>query len=120
RHDVETLKRLFADDYYGIGNDGTRWTKAAMLEQHRTARLGDLKRTSEREVIRVGHHAVVLTYDARFNVFTEDGVLRDKAHQHLLSCWVQRDGGWFVRFSQATDLVDPATHSQPSDHQADR
>ena len=120
RHDVETLSRLFADDYYGIGNDGTRWTKAAMLEQHRTARLGDLKRSSEREVIRVGDHAVLLTYDARFNVFAKNGVLRDTAYQRLLSCWVQRDGGWFVRFSQATDLARPATQSQPSDPQADR
>ena len=120
RHDVETLSRLFADDYYGIGNDGTRWTKAARLEEHRTARLGDLKRTSEREVIRVGDHAVLLTYDARFNVFAKNGVLRDTAYQRLLSCWVQRDGGWFVRFSQATDLARPATQSQPSDPQADR
>ena len=120
RHDVEPLSRLFADDYYGIGNDGTRWTKATMLDQHRTARLGDLKRTSEREVIRVGEHAVLLTYDARFKVFAKDGVLRDTAHQRLLSCWVQRDGGWFVRFSQATDLAGPATQSQPSGHQVDR
>ena len=120
RHDVETLSRLFADDYHGIGNDGTRWTKAAMLEQHRTARLGDLKRSSEREVIRVGDHAVLLTYDARFNVFAKNGVLRDTAYQRFLSCWVQRDGGWFVRFSQATDLARPATQSQPSDPQADR
>jgi hypothetical protein len=120
RHDVETLRRLFADDYTGIGSDGTKWTKAAMLEQHRTARVGDLKRTSDCEVIPVGDHTVLLTYDARFNVFTENGVLRDKAHQRLLSCWVQRDGGWFVRFSQATDLARPATQSQPSDPQTDR
>ena len=120
RHDVETLSRLFADDYYGIGNDGTRWTKATILEQHRTARLGDLKRTSEREVIRVGDHAVLLTYDARFNVFTKEGVLRDKAHQRLLSCWVQRDGGWFVRFSQATDLAGPASQAEPIGQPVDR
>src|SRR6516162_7253383 len=63
RHDVESLTRLFADDYYGIGNDGTRWTKATILEQHRAARLGDLSRTSAREVIRVGEGAVLLAYD---------------------------------------------------------
>jgi hypothetical protein len=120
RHDVETLSRLFADDYSGIDNDGTRWTKATMLDQHQMARLGDLKGTSERELIQVGDHAALLTYDARFNVFTRDGVLRDKAYQRLLSCWVQRDGGWFVRFSQVTDLAGTTTQPQPSDHQADR
>jgi len=71
-------------------------------------------------VIQVGDHAVLLSYDARFNVFTKDGVLRDKAHQRLLSCWVHRDGGWFVRFSQATDLAGAASQTQPSDPQADR
>ena len=120
RHGVETLGRLFADDYYGIGNDGARWTKATMLDQHRATRLGELKRTSEREMIRVGENAVLLTYDARFKVFAKDGVLQDTAHQRLLSCWVQRDGGWFARFSQATDLAVPTTQSQPSDHQVDR
>jgi hypothetical protein len=120
RHDVDALARLFAGDYYGIGNDGTRWAKATILEQHRMARLGDLSRTSAREVIRVGEGAVLLAYDARFKVFTKAGVLRDTAHQRLVSCWVQRDGGWFVRFSQATDLAGPTTHSPTSDHRADR
>jgi hypothetical protein len=120
RHDVETLSRLFADDYYGIGGDGSRWTKASILNQHRMARLGDLKRTSKREVIRIGEHAVLLTYDATFKVFTKDGVLTNVAHQRLISCWVQRDGGWFVRFSQATDLADSTTQAQPNDTQPDR
>jgi hypothetical protein len=120
RHDVETLSRLFADDYYGIGGDGSRWTKASILDQHRMARLGDLKRTSESQVIRVGEHAVLLTYDAKFKVFTKAGVLTNQMHQRLMSCWVQRDGGWFVRFSQATDLAGSTTQSQPSDSQTDR
>jgi hypothetical protein len=120
RHDVETLGRLFADDYHGIGNDGTRWTKKMILEQHRTTRLSDLKRTSDRQVIRVGNDTALLTYDARFKVLAKDRVPRDTTHQRLLSCWVQRDGGWFVRFSQATDLVVPATQFQPSDPLADR
>jgi hypothetical protein len=119
RYDVKTLNRLFAADYYGLGNDGSRWTKATMLEQHRTARLGDLKLTSEREVIALGEHTVLLTYDARFKVFTKDGVLRDTAHQRLLSCRVQRDGEWVVVFSQATDLAVPTTQTEAIDSQAD-
>ncbi len=120
RHDGKALGRLFAEDYYGIGNDGTRCSKASILEQYGTTRLCELKRTSERQVIRIGKETALLTYDASFKVFTKDGVLRDTAHHRLLSCWVQRDGGWFVRFSQATDLEIPATLSQPSDPQADR
>src|SRR5438067_2313243 len=41
RHDVEALGRLFADDFLGLGHDGVRWTRPAILEQHRAMRLGD-------------------------------------------------------------------------------
>jgi RNA polymerase sigma factor (sigma-70 family) len=106
-HDTETLARLIADDYYGMTDDGSRWTKAAVLEQHRAVRTGDLERTSQREVIRVAEDAAILTYDARFKIFTKEGVLWDTAHQRMISCWARRHGGWFVAFSRATDLERP-------------
>jgi hypothetical protein len=102
---VETLGRLFASDYLGLGNDGIRWTKPALLDQHRQFRLAERKFSTEREVVRIDEHTAILTYEATFKVFNKAGQQTDTAHQRLLSCWVQRDGGWFVKFSQATNVA---------------
>jgi RNA polymerase sigma factor (sigma-70 family) len=104
KHDVETLGRLFASDYLGLGNDGIRWTKPALLDQHRQFRLAERKFTTAREVVRINEHTAILTYEATFKVFNKAGKQTDAAHQRLTSCWVQRDGGWFVKFSQATKV----------------
>jgi RNA polymerase sigma factor (sigma-70 family) len=104
KHDVETLGRLFASDYLGLGTDGTRFTKPALLEQHRQFRLNALNVTTEREVVRIDEHTAILTYEATFKVFRKDGQQVEATHQRLLACWVQRDGGWFVKFSQATKV----------------
>src|SRR6516162_7387258 len=61
KHDVETLGRLFASDYLGLGTDGTRFTKPALLEQHRQFRLNALNVTTEREVVRIDEHTAILT-----------------------------------------------------------
>ncbi len=103
KHDLDTLKRLVADDYQGIGHDGTRWNKAALLQQMSEVRTGDLKVLTDREVLRAGPQAAILTYEASFKVYNRDGTLRDTARQRLSSCWVQRDGGWFVFFAQVAD-----------------
>jgi RNA polymerase sigma factor (sigma-70 family) len=111
KHDVGTLNKLIADDYLGIGS-GTRWTKKAILQQHREFRTGDLKLVTDREVIRLTEHAALLTYEAKFKVFTKSGAPFDTAHQRMISCWVQRDGRWFVVFSQVTDVVGPAAQTK--------
>ncbi len=113
KHDLDTLKRLIADDYHGIGHDGTRWNKTGLLQQMSEVRTGDLKLHSEREVLRVNAQAAILTYEASFKVYNRDGTLRDTARQRLSSCWVQRDGGWFVFFAQAADRRDAGTAQQP-------
>src|SRR5262249_459271 len=100
KHDTDPLNRLIAADYVGLGHEGVRWTKAAILEQYKQVRTDGLKRTTEREVFRVHKHAAILTYEAKFRVLNRGGQVRDTAHQRLTSCWVQRDGGWFVVFSQ--------------------
>jgi RNA polymerase sigma factor (sigma-70 family) len=106
KHDIETLNKLIAADYLGIGTN-QRWTKTALLQQHKDFRTGDLQLVTNREVIRLSEHAALLSYEAKFKVFTKSGALSDTAHQHMIACWVQRDGGWFVVFSQVTDVVRP-------------
>jgi RNA polymerase sigma factor (sigma-70 family) len=112
KHDAETLNKLIAADYLGIGTD-QRWTKSALLQQHREFRTGYLKLVTDREVIRLNEHTALLTYEAKFKVFTKSGALSATAHQRMISCWVQRDGGWFVVFSQVTDVVAPAPQTKP-------
>src|SRR5262249_37614723 len=46
KHDVETLGRLFASDYFGLGTDGTRYSKPALMDQYRQFRLGERKLTT--------------------------------------------------------------------------
>jgi ketosteroid isomerase-like protein len=112
-HDIDTLRKLFADDYTGLTPDGTRWTKAAILEQAARVRTGDLKLLTEREVFRVHPQAAILTYDASYIIYDKAKVRYNSPHQRMTSCWAQRDGGWFVVFSQITDLGKSATPAVP-------
>jgi RNA polymerase sigma factor (sigma-70 family) len=106
KHDVETLGRLLANDYFGLGTDDTRYTKRTLLESYRQFRSTDLKVTTEREVVRIDDRTAILTYEATFKVFRKSGQLAGggPSHRRLLFCWVQRDGGWFVKFSKDTEV----------------
>jgi RNA polymerase sigma factor (sigma-70 family) len=104
KHDVDTLDKLMADSFVGVGGNGHRWTKATMLEQHLSFRNYDLKVLSEREVFRVNDHTAILTYEAKFSAMTKAGAPAGTAHQRLTTCWVQRDGGWFVAFYQGVNV----------------
>jgi RNA polymerase sigma factor (sigma-70 family) len=108
KHDVDTLDKLMADNFVGLGSNGVRWTKATMLEQHQNYRNYDLKVLSEREVFRANEQTAVLTYEAKFSAMTKAGAPVGTAHQRLTSCWVQRDGGWFVAFWQVVNVPDAA------------
>jgi RNA polymerase sigma factor (sigma-70 family) len=107
KHDTATLGRLFADDFVGLTPDGTRWTRASLLDHYQKVRTGDLQVTKPKEVVRLNAHTAVLTYEAKFKIYNRNGTVRDSPHQRMTSCWVQRDGGWFVKFSQAGDARGP-------------
>jgi RNA polymerase sigma factor (sigma-70 family) len=106
KHDVQSLGRLFASDYSGLGTDDTRYTKPTLLESYRQFRYSDLKVTTEREVVRIDEHSAILTYEATFKVFRKNGQQAGGVgtHRRMLFCWVQRDGGWFVKFSKDTEV----------------
>src|SRR6185295_7018248 len=59
KHDVNTLDRLIAVNYTGIGGEGTHWNKQSILEQHRQFRTAYLQITSEKEVVRVSADAAM-------------------------------------------------------------
>jgi hypothetical protein len=77
--------------------------------------------TKKKEVYRINPHAAVLVYKAKFKMYARDGQLLESAHRRLMSCWVQRDGGWFVKFSQASNfpesvLIQPYNFTSPTDY----
>jgi RNA polymerase sigma factor (sigma-70 family) len=111
KHDTDTLGRLLADDFLGLGHDGTRWTRSALLAHYKQIRTSDLQVTKPKEVVRLNADTAVLTYEARFKVYNRDGKLSDTGHQRMTSCWVQRDGGWFVKFIQTAAVPEPALYS---------
>jgi RNA polymerase sigma factor (sigma-70 family) len=113
KHDVDTLDKLVAHDFVSVAADGTKFNKEATLQNYRVMRTADLKRTTEREVIRVNDQAAILTYQATFKVFAKNRQLIATLHQCMTSCWVQRDGGWFVAFSRVTDLPMPPVAAKP-------
>jgi hypothetical protein len=108
KHDLDTLDKLMADSFVGVGGNGHRWTKATLLEQHQSFRNYDLKVLSEREVFRVNDHTAILTYEAKFSAMTKAGAPAGTSHQRLTTCWVQRDGGWFVAFYQGVNVPEAA------------
>jgi hypothetical protein len=104
KHDIDTMSRLLANDYQGNGSDGVKWTKTSLLDHTKEVRKTDLQYTTEKEVVRINDKTAILTYEAKFKAVNRQGANAGAAHQRMVSCWVQRDGGWFVRFSQITNL----------------
>jgi hypothetical protein len=106
KHDVDTLGRLFAGDYSGLGTDDTRYTKSTLLESYRQFRYSPPNVTTNREVVRIDERSAILTYEATFKVFRKNGQQAGgvDTHRRMLFCWVQRDGGWFIKFSKDTEV----------------
>jgi RNA polymerase sigma factor (sigma-70 family) len=112
KHDLDTLKKFVADDFVSFTPDGTRWNKAALLEQHRRVRTAGLKIIGEREVFRVHAQAALLTYEFTYSIHDRGGQLLDRAHLRATSCWAQRNNRWVVVFSQVTTVPAPAPAPQ--------
>jgi hypothetical protein len=111
--DVQTLGRLIADDYVGIDQEDHRWNRPDLLAQLKTARTSDLHRATAREIIPLTDRSAILTYSARYKArqgdqITDSGLLR------MSSTWVQRDGGWFIIFSQISAINRAASAPAPT------
>lgn len=98
-HDVARMSGLFADQYFGLTPDGTRWDKASCLAQHERVRTANLKRTQARQVTLLRPDAAVLSYAATFDIVARDGTPLDSASQAMASYWILQDGRWQVMFA---------------------
>jgi RNA polymerase sigma factor (sigma-70 family) len=116
RHDVDTMSRLLADDWVGTAADGPRayWDKARYLDNRRQTRSTDVTFLTERRVVRVDAHAAVMSYEVKWRTADRGQEPRpDWGHGHFVHCWVQREGGWFVKCSECVSLPVPSEWSAP-------
>jgi RNA polymerase sigma factor (sigma-70 family) len=106
KNDTDTLRKILADDYVAYDPAGHHWNRAKTLEFYQDTRVCDVKFLSEREVFRIDGHTALLIYEVKFRGESRAGP--SACHQRNTAVWVQRDGGWFVKFSQCAHLPDPA------------
>ncbi len=108
KNDVDTLGKILADDWVGYDQAGQHWNRVKSLELYRDTRIRDVKFLSEREVFRIDAHTAVMIYEVKARGESRAGP--SSYHQRNMYIWVQRDGGWFVKFSQCTPLpeTDPS------------
>jgi ketosteroid isomerase-like protein len=107
KYDVDTHGKLLADDWVGFDPGGAHWTRARYVEFYRDVRVRDVKFLSERDVFRINEHTAIMTYEVKFRGEKRDGTPAGNYHQRNIACWVQRDGGWFVKYAQCIALPDP-------------
>jgi hypothetical protein len=110
KHDVDTLSKILADDWVG-GNSN----KAACLEHYRHARYVDVKFLTERRVVRIDQHTAMMSYELNWRA--EDKTIKltpeSVGHDRVIHCWVQRDGGWFVKCTERVNLMGATDFTAP-------
>jgi RNA polymerase sigma factor (sigma-70 family) len=106
RHDVDTMSKILADDWRALGPDpAADWTRAISLDYYRRVRIVEVHFLSERRVARVDEHTALMLYDAKWRSEDKGKGPRDGWEQaRVVHCWVQRDGGWFIKYTQCVNL----------------
>jgi hypothetical protein len=101
--DVETLRKLAADDLITVSGVG-RYDKASLLEAARNRHPVDWTRRDV-EVSRVSRDVAIVTYLYDCKVVLSDGTPFQNCRDRRFSMtWANRKGGWVVVFSQETIL----------------
>jgi uncharacterized protein (TIGR03067 family) len=103
---VDTLSKILADDWV-CNPTGARWTKSISLDHYRRSRYTEVKFLTERAVVRVDEHTAIMTYEVKWRAETK-GSGPSAGHDRLVHCWVQRDGGWFVKYTECVPLAGAA------------
>jgi RNA polymerase sigma factor (sigma-70 family) len=119
KNDVDTLSKILADDWVGFDRgvspspDSPRWTKPASLENYRRWRFTEVKFVKEREVFRIDEHTALMSYEVKWRTEGKDGK-RSSGLSRYVRCWVQRDGGWFVKHTECVNLPMPREEPVPA------
>jgi hypothetical protein len=105
-YDVDSLAKLLADDYIGFSPTGNHWTKKITLERYGQSRFTNVKFPSGRFVTRLNEHTVLLSYEVVWGAEDKGiGVRSGLNHDRMISCWVEHDGGWFLRYTECVNRV---------------
>jgi RNA polymerase sigma factor (sigma-70 family) len=109
-HDVDTLGKILADDW--VGDDRN---KATTLEVYRHARYLEVNLLTERRVVRIDPHTAMMSYELNWRAEDKRNVLTPQSagHDRVVHCWVQRDGGWFVKYTERVSLMGAANPALP-------
>jgi RNA polymerase sigma factor (sigma-70 family) len=101
--DVETLRKLAADDLITVSGVG-RYDKASLLEASKNRHSVDWTRRDV-EVSRVSKDVAIVTYLYDCKVVLSDGTLFQNCRDRRSSItWANRKGGWVAVFAQETIL----------------
>jgi RNA polymerase sigma factor (sigma-70 family) len=114
-YDVDTLAKILANDWEGFNATGPlRWTKADSLDRYRRGRYTEVKFLTEREVFRIDEHTAMMSYEVEWRGEEKDGTQSGPGRCRIIHCWVQRDGGWFVKRTECVNLPVPLELIKPS------
>ncbi len=101
-YDVDTMAKLLADDHIHFNQSGPPWTKQLALDHWRRGRFTEFSFPTGRKVVRLNEHTAILTYEVLWRFENkESGNKSPLNHDFLIHCWVQRDGGWFCRYTES-------------------
>jgi RNA polymerase sigma factor (sigma-70 family) len=118
RHDVDTINKIVADDWVAINPDDPKadLNKARHLDERRQRRTTDVTFLKERRVIRIDKHTAMMSYEVKWRTAEKGQEPRqDWGHGRFVNCWVQRDGGWFVKYTECVGLPVPNEWLAPVD-----
>ncbi len=104
KYDVDTLSKILAEDWV-CNPIGAHWTKAISLDHYRRSRYTEVKILTARAVVRIDLHTAIMTYEVKWRGDTKGGG-QSSGHDRIVHCWVQRDGGWFVKYTECVGLSD--------------
>jgi RNA polymerase sigma factor (sigma-70 family) len=114
-HDVDTLAKILAHDLIIFSPTGQHWNRERYLQRCRESRYINVKFPTGKEVIRMNEHTAIMTYEVVWGADDKGiGPRPGLNHDRMISCWVQRDGGWFLRYVECVNRVNFPDRREPA------
>jgi hypothetical protein len=118
-HDVDTLAKILAPDLIIFSPTGQHWNRERYLQRCRESRYINVKFPTGKEVIRINEHTAIMTYEVVWGADDKGiGARPGLNHDRMISCWVQRDGGWFLRYVECVNRVNFPDRREPAERPA--
>jgi RNA polymerase sigma factor (sigma-70 family) len=110
--DLNAVKALLADDYWGMDTRGRTETKASNLDWMANFRAVDPVMKNAKVVVLNATSAIV-TYEIRYKIASAGGqFLETVSPRQVTSAWAQRNGKWWCVYAEASVLGNDGTRSR--------